>query len=83
MRSDSGRIRVLTVDDHALLRQGIAALINGESDMKGWDAVLALLVRGDAACCAGVSTLHNHPRAGNCKAGGIGDQTGQLGVLGF
>jgi DNA-binding NarL/FixJ family response regulator len=27
-------IRVLTVDDHALLRQGIAALVNGESDMK-------------------------------------------------
>src|SRR6202047_97676 len=34
MRADSGPIRVLTVDDHALLRQGIAALINGESDMK-------------------------------------------------
>jgi DNA-binding NarL/FixJ family response regulator len=27
-------IRVLTVDDHALLREGIAALINAESDMK-------------------------------------------------
>src|SRR4030088_584613 len=34
MRTDSGPIRVLTVDDHALLRQGIAALVNGESDMK-------------------------------------------------
>jgi hypothetical protein len=34
MRADSGPIRVLTVDDHALLRHGIAALVNGESDMK-------------------------------------------------
>src|SRR2546429_72708 len=29
----SGPIRVLTVDDHALLREGIAALLNAESDM--------------------------------------------------
>src|SRR5712664_2690611 len=34
MPADSGPIRILTVDDHALLRQGIAALVNGESDMK-------------------------------------------------
>jgi DNA-binding NarL/FixJ family response regulator len=34
VRIDSGPIRILTVDDHALLRHGIAALINGESDMK-------------------------------------------------
>jgi DNA-binding NarL/FixJ family response regulator len=34
MRTDSGPIRILTADDHALLRQGIAALVNGESDMK-------------------------------------------------
>src|ERR1035438_4598134 len=34
MRTDSGAIRVLTVDDHALLREGIAALIDAESDMK-------------------------------------------------
>jgi DNA-binding NarL/FixJ family response regulator len=34
MNSDAGAIRVLTVDDHALLREGIAALINGECDMK-------------------------------------------------
>ena len=33
MRADSGPIRILAADDHALLRQGIAALINGESDM--------------------------------------------------
>src|SRR5260370_26677801 len=29
-----GPIRILAADDHPLLRQGIAALINGESDMK-------------------------------------------------
>ena len=29
-----GPIRILAVDDHPLLRQGIAALVNGESDMK-------------------------------------------------
>jgi DNA-binding NarL/FixJ family response regulator len=34
MRTDAGLIRVLTADDHALLREGIAALINAESDMK-------------------------------------------------
>jgi DNA-binding NarL/FixJ family response regulator len=34
MRTDSGAIRILTVDDHALLREGIAALVNAESDMK-------------------------------------------------
>jgi DNA-binding NarL/FixJ family response regulator len=34
MRTDAGPIRVLTVDDHALLREGIAALIDAESDMK-------------------------------------------------
>ena len=34
MRTDSGPIRVLTVDDHPLLREGIAALVGGESDMK-------------------------------------------------
>ncbi|HTA43353.1 MAG TPA: response regulator transcription factor [Bryobacteraceae bacterium] len=34
MAADSLAIRVLTVDDHALLRDGIAALINAESDIK-------------------------------------------------
>src|ERR1700730_15449473 len=34
MSIDPNPIRILAVDDHALLRQGIAALINGESDMK-------------------------------------------------
>jgi len=29
-----GPIRILTVDDHAILREGIAALVNAESDMK-------------------------------------------------
>ncbi|HTB14820.1 MAG TPA: response regulator transcription factor [Bryobacteraceae bacterium] len=34
MASDARQIRILTVDDHALLRKGIAALINAEPDMK-------------------------------------------------
>ena len=32
--SDSGLIRILIVDDHALLRNGIAGLVNAEPDMK-------------------------------------------------
>ncbi len=34
MATDAGVIRILTIDDHALLRKGIAALIHAESDMK-------------------------------------------------
>lgn len=34
MPADATAIRVLTVDDHALLRRGIAALVNAEPDMK-------------------------------------------------
>src|SRR5215468_6881346 len=34
MSRDPGLIRILTVDDHALLREGIAALVNVEPDMK-------------------------------------------------
>jgi DNA-binding NarL/FixJ family response regulator len=34
MSRDTSPIGVLTVDDHALLREGIAALVNGESDMR-------------------------------------------------
>jgi DNA-binding NarL/FixJ family response regulator len=34
MHTDPTPIRVLTVDDHPLLREGIAALVNGETDMK-------------------------------------------------
>jgi DNA-binding NarL/FixJ family response regulator len=34
MRGAPGLIRVLTADDHALLREGIAALVNAEADMK-------------------------------------------------
>ena len=33
-RSTREPIRILTVDDHPLLREGIAALVNAESDMK-------------------------------------------------
>jgi DNA-binding NarL/FixJ family response regulator len=34
MSIDPRLIRILTVDDHPLLRKGIAALVNGEPDMK-------------------------------------------------
>jgi DNA-binding NarL/FixJ family response regulator len=34
MSRDTSPIRVLTVDDHALLREGIAALVKTESDMQ-------------------------------------------------
>ena len=34
MSSDHGLIRILTVDDHPVLRKGIAALVNTENDMK-------------------------------------------------
>ena len=34
MESAHSLIRILTVDDHPLLRKGIAALVNAESDMK-------------------------------------------------
>jgi DNA-binding NarL/FixJ family response regulator len=34
MGTDPRLIRILTVDDHALLLEGIAALVNAESDMK-------------------------------------------------
>src|SRR5208283_955153 len=34
MAADPKMIRVLTVDDHPLLRKGIAALVNAEPDMK-------------------------------------------------
>jgi DNA-binding NarL/FixJ family response regulator len=34
MNTDPKLIRILAVDDHALLREGIAALVNGEPDMK-------------------------------------------------
>jgi hypothetical protein len=34
MRTDPSQIRVLAVDDHAILLEGTAALINAESDVK-------------------------------------------------
>jgi len=34
MSGEGGTIRVMTVDDHAVLREGIAALVSGQKDMK-------------------------------------------------
>ena len=34
MGTEAAPIRILTVDDHALLREGIAALVNAETDMR-------------------------------------------------
>ena len=34
MHATNNLIRILTVDDHPLLRKGIAALLNAEPDMK-------------------------------------------------
>lgn len=34
MNSQPGLIRILTVDDHPILRKGIAAMVNAEADMK-------------------------------------------------
>jgi DNA-binding NarL/FixJ family response regulator len=34
VNSQHGLIRILTVDDHPILRKGIASLVNAESDMK-------------------------------------------------
>jgi len=33
MSAEAGRIRILAVDDHPVLRQGIAGLVNGQADM--------------------------------------------------
>jgi DNA-binding NarL/FixJ family response regulator len=33
MSAESGRIRILAVDDHPVLRQGIAGLVGGQADM--------------------------------------------------
>ena len=45
MSIDPDLIRVLAVDDHALLREGIAALVNAEPDMR----VIAEAIHGEQA----------------------------------
>ena len=48
MISDSSLIRILTVDDHALLRKGIAALVNAESRTRRASIAFGILL----ACCS-------------------------------
>ncbi len=50
--SDQARIRVLSVDDHPLLRQGIAAVINSQSDM--------LLAAEASSGCEAIQKFRQH-----------------------
>jgi DNA-binding NarL/FixJ family response regulator len=50
--SEQARIRVLSVDDHPLLRQGIAAIINSQPDM--------LLVAEASSGGEGIKTFREH-----------------------
>ena len=50
--SDQDRIRVLCVDDHPLLREGIAAIINNQADM--------LLVADAATGCEAIQKFREH-----------------------
>lgn len=50
--SDETRIRVLSVDDHPLLREGIAAIINNQPDM--------LLVAQAASGCEAIQMFREH-----------------------
>src|SRR6267378_2175060 len=45
MSAEPGSIRILAVDDHALLREGIAGLVAGQPEMNGVDAMIA--IRGE------------------------------------
>ena len=50
--SDQARIRILCVDDHPLLREGIAAIINNQADM--------LLVADAATGCEAIQKFREH-----------------------
>lgn len=50
--TDRARIRVLSVDDHPLLREGIAAIINSQPDM--------LLVADAATGCEAIKEFREH-----------------------
>jgi DNA-binding NarL/FixJ family response regulator len=43
MTNDPCPIRILCVDDHALVRDGIASLLGSQEDMHGIDAMIAIL----------------------------------------
>jgi DNA-binding NarL/FixJ family response regulator len=63
MSRDSDAIRILTVDDHPLLRDGIAGLIADESDM---------LLAGEAA--NGRETIEQFRRLpSRCHVDGLAD----------
>lgn len=47
--TEPGQIRILTVDDHSLLLEGIAVLINGQPDMQ---LVGQLQTEAKALCCS-------------------------------
>ena len=56
MSSDSSPIRILSVDDHPLIRQGIAGLVATQTDM----TVIAEAANGREA----IQQFHRHQQSG-------------------